>query len=119
MVFFSPRRDCGYFTSFTSGVKFLYFLVFLSLGLFFAGILVYLFEINSSVFIVAASWIASSCVIYLTYALKPITQPVRSFFLPLFGVPTIIYTATLSNPPVGHIVYPCYPDRLLSPVGPS
>ena len=71
---FFPNSSRQYFTNFDFSVTLLYVLILLSLSLFFAGILVYLLKINYSVFIIAASWIGFSCVIYLTYAFKLITQ---------------------------------------------
>ena len=79
-------------TFLTHGVKKLHFprvveaistLINISLFLFFAGFLIYLFNTNHTVFTVVVWWIAASIVAYLVITFMPILRPDSPYYVPL------------------------------------
>ena len=57
-------------------------LLHLSVFLFFAGLLIFIFNINSTVFIPVTSWIASFLLVYICITLMPIVRPSSPYHAP-------------------------------------
>jgi hypothetical protein len=70
-------------------------LLHLSLFLFFAGLAVYLFNINHTVFKVAISWIGFCTGMYMCITLMPIFRHDSPYYAPLSSPPWYLYTGTL------------------------
>ena len=71
-------------------------LLHLSLFLFFAGLAVYLFNINHTVFKVAISWIGFCTGMYMCITLMPIIRHDSPYYAPLSSPPWYLYTGTLA-----------------------
>ena len=61
-------------------------LIHLSLFLFFAGLIIFLFNINHSVFVCVITWIALFTAVYVSVTVMPIFWPNCPYFTPLFSV---------------------------------
>jgi hypothetical protein len=61
-------------------------MVHLSMFIFFAGLLIYLFNICRTAFAVVVSWMALSTVVYASFTLLPIFQPNSPYYAPLSSV---------------------------------
>ena len=61
-------------------------MVHLSMFLFFAGLLIYLFNICGTAFAVVASWMALSTVVYASFTLLPIFRPNSPYYAPLSSI---------------------------------
>ena len=61
-------------------------LVHLSMFLFFAGLLIYLFNICRTAFAVVVSWMALSTVVYASFTLLPIFRPNSPYYAPLSSI---------------------------------
>ena len=66
-------------------------LVHLSMFLFFAGLLIYLFNICRIAFVVVVSWMALSTVVYASFTLLPIFRPNSPYYAPLSSILWSIY----------------------------
>ncbi len=55
----------------------------LSMFLFFAGLLIYLFNICHGAFVAVASWVALAIVVYVSFTLLPIFRPNSPYYAPL------------------------------------
>ena len=71
-------------------------LLHLSLFLFFAGLAVYLFNINHTVFKVAISWIGFCTGMYMCITLMPILRHDSPYYAPLSSSPWYLYNGTLA-----------------------
>jgi len=70
-------------------------LVHLSLFIFFVGLLIYLFDINHTVFSAVVCWVALLSSVYVCMTLMPIFWPDSPYYAPLSSTAWIIY-ATIS-----------------------
>ena len=70
-------------------------LVHLSLFLFFAGLLVYLFDINHTVFTAVSCWVALLSIVYGSITLMPIFWHASPYYAPLSSTAWLLYTSTL------------------------
>lgn len=70
-------------------------LVHLSLFLFFAGLLVYLFDINHTVFTAVSCWVALLSIVYGSITLMPIFWHDSPYYAPLSSTAWLLYTGTL------------------------
>jgi hypothetical protein len=61
-------------------------MVHLSMFLFLAGLLIYLFNICRTAFAVVASWMALSTVVYASFTLLPIFRPNSPYYAPLSSI---------------------------------
>lgn len=61
-------------------------MVHLSMFIFFAGLLIYLFNICRTAFAVVVSWMALSTVVYASFTLLPIFRPNSPYYAPLSSV---------------------------------
>ena len=71
-------------------------LLHLSLFLFFAGLAVYLFNINHTIFKVAISWIGLCTGMYMWITFMPILWHDSPYYAPLSSSPWYLYTGTLA-----------------------
>ena len=70
-------------------------LIHLSLFLFFAGLLVYLFDINHTVFTAVSCWVALLSVVYGCITLMPIFRHDSPYYAPLSSTAWLLYTTML------------------------
>jgi len=77
-------------------------LVHISLALFFAGSLLYVKELNSTVYALACSWIGLFIVVYAYVTCMPIFRPDSPFYTPLSHAASCIYAGTSYG--VAHIL---------------
>jgi Family of unknown function (DUF6535) len=68
-------------------------LVHLSLVIFFAGLLIYLFNLNFTVFTAVLAWIGLLALVYGTITLMPIFRPDSPFYAPLTGTAWFLYAS--------------------------
>ena len=70
-------------------------LIHLSLFLFFAGLLVYLFDINHTVFTAVSCWVALLSIVYGCITLMPIFRYDSPYYAPLSSAVWLLYTSML------------------------
>jgi hypothetical protein len=68
-------------------------LVHLSLVIFFAGLLIFLFNLNLTVFTAVLGWIGLLALVYGTITLMPIFRPDSPFYAPLSGTAWFVYAS--------------------------
>lgn len=66
-------------------------MVHLSMFIFFAGLLIYLFNICGTAFAVVVSWMALSTVVYASFTLLPIFRPNSPYYAPLSSMLWSLY----------------------------
>jgi Family of unknown function (DUF6535) len=68
-------------------------LVHLSLVIFFAGLLIFLFNINNTVFITVVAWVGSLALVYGAITLMPIFRPDSPYYAPLSSTAWFFYSS--------------------------
>ncbi|KAI0284417.1 hypothetical protein BC826DRAFT_158226 [Russula brevipes] len=71
-------------------------LLHLSLSLFFAGLVIFLFNINHSVFKVVISWVGVCAGLYIFMTFMPIFRHDSPYYAPLSSSAWFLYSSTLS-----------------------
>ena len=90
-AFFSDAIDGLHVLWVIEGVR---AMIHLSMFLFFAGLLIYLFNICHAVFIAVVWWMALSAVVYVSFTLLPIFRPNSPYYAPLSPTLWFLFACT-------------------------
>ena len=90
-AFFSDAIDGLHVLWVIEGVR---AMIHLSMFLFFAGLLIYLFNICHAVFVAVVWWMALSAVVYVSFTLLPIFRPNSPYYAPLSPTLWFLFACT-------------------------